>query len=179
MPMPMPRRLAALIATVLAAGLLPSIARAGYTATTLSEDGSRLTLTDSQGRRIEAPRLPDQVAFSTPRRSRDGRHVGWLAMFDNCCTSYPIALKLVVLDDAGRMRSFEGEQLAIFDWCFPPGRPSVAFRQGVLHGTDAQHFERRRIADARLLASYDYPHDEREHAAARRKAPAWVRCVPD
>lgn len=169
----------ALMATVIAAALLPSITHAGYTAATLSDDGARLALTDSQGRHIEAPALPGQVGFSTPRRSPDGRHVGWLALFPNCCTSYPIAMKLVVLDEAGRMRSFEGTQLAIFDWCFPPGPPSVAFRQGVLHGTDAQHFERRRIADQRLLASYDYPHEEQANEAARRKAPAWVRCVPD
>lgn len=155
---------------------------AGFTAATLSEDGGRLTLTASNGKHSEAPRLPDQVAFSTPRRSRDGKHVGWLAMFDNCCTSYPIALKLVVLDETGGMHTFEGEQLAIFDWCFPsgpPGAASVAFRQGVLHGTDAQHFERRRIADGRLLARYDYPHDERANASARKRAPAWVRCVPE
>ncbi len=159
--------------------ILPLVAHAGYTAATLSDDGSRLTLASANGRRTEAPRLPEQVGFSTPRRSRDGKHVGWLAMFDNCCTSYPIALKLVVLDEAGRMHTFEGDKLALFDWCFPAGAPSVAFRQGVLHGTDAQHFERRRIADGRLLARYDYPHDETENAAARKKAPAWVRCVPE
>ena len=159
--------------------VFPFVAHAGYGAVMLSEDGSTLTFTGSNGRRGEAPRLPDQVAFSTPRRSRDGRHLGWLAMFDNCCTSYPIALKLVVLDERGRLHTFEGAKLAIFDWCFTPGAPAVAFRQGVLHGTDAQHFERRRIADGRLLARYDYPHDERENEAARQKAPAWVKCVPD
>ena len=132
---------------------------AGFTAATLLEDGGRLTLTASNGKHSEAPRLPDQVAFSTP-----------------------IALKLVVLDETGGMHTFEGEQLAIFDWCFPsgpPGAASVAFRQGVLHGTDAQHFERRRIADGRLLARHDYPHDERANASARKRAPAWVRCVPE
>ncbi len=169
-------------ASLFIACIVPFSVLAGYQAATLAEDGSRLQLTTTAGRRTEAPRLPDQVAFSTPRRSRDGRHVGWLAMFDNCCTSYPIALKLVVLDEAGRMHIFEGDQLAIFDWCFPAGAPgaaSVAFRQGVLHGTDAQHFERRRIADGRLLARYDYPHDEEENEAARKKAPAWVKCVPE
>jgi hypothetical protein len=59
------------------------------------------------------------------------------------------------------------------------GAPTVAFRQGVLHGTDAQHFEMRRIRDERLVAQYDYPHDDGKNAAARRRAPAWVRCVPE
>jgi hypothetical protein len=111
-------------AALFIACIVPFSANAGYHAATLAEDGSRLQLTTTDGRRTEAPRLPDQVGFGTPRRSRDGRYVGWLAMFDNCCTSYPIALKLVVLDEAGRMHTFEGDQLAIFDWCFRPVRPA-------------------------------------------------------
>ena len=61
-----------------------------------------------------------------------------------------------------------------------PGAPaSVALRQGVLHGTDAQHFEWRRVSDGRLLGQYDYPHGDLANERARRRAPAWVRRVPD
>lgn len=36
-----------------------------------------------------------------------------------------------------------------------------------------------RIHDGRLIAQYDYPHDDRKNVAARRRAPGWVRCVPE
>ena len=153
---------------------------AGYRSFELAADQATLTITTTDGKTFEAPRLPEQVDYDTPRISADGRHVGWLARFPNCCTSYPIALKLVVLDPAGQQHTFSGQELALFDWQFMPGAPaSVAFRQGVLHGTDAQHFEWRRVSDGRLLGQYDYPHGELANERARRRAPAWVRRVPD
>lgn len=168
-------RSAALAATLLSA----FSAQAGYLKVALSDNNTRLTLTRTGGVRVTAPVFAEQVGFSDVKVSADGKHVGWLAMFPNCCTSYPIALKLVVLDDAGRLHTFDGEKLALFDWCFVPGRRSVAFRQGVLHGSDAQHFELRRIEDDHRIAQYDYPHDELRNARARSKAPRWVRCVPE
>ncbi|NRF72122.1 hypothetical protein HLB44_34575 [Aquincola sp. S2] len=166
----------AALATVLLSALS---AQAGYLRVTLSDNNTRLTLTKTGGVNVLAPAFAEQVGFSEVKLSADGKHVGWLALFPNCCTSYPIALKLVVLDDAGRLHTFDGEKLAIFDWCFVPTRRAVAFRQGVLHGTDAQHFELRRIEDDHRMAQYDYPHDEQRQAHARSRAPRWLRCVPE
>ena len=173
---PMKRRLAAL-ALVLAC---PMIAfGAGYRSATLSDDRSALIIATSDGTRFDAPKLAEQVEYQDARISADGKHVGWLALFPNCCTSYPVPLKLVVLDSARQARTFEGGGLALFAWCFMPGAASVSYRQGVLHGSDFRHFERRRISDGRLLAQYEYPHDEAGNARARKQAPSWVRCVPE
>jgi hypothetical protein len=57
------------------------------------------------------------------------------------------------------------------------GADSVAFRQGVLHGTDAQHLEQRRIDDGRLLAEYDLPHDPAATEQARRAMASWTTCT--
>ncbi len=157
------------------------LAAAGSTfkAVQLSQDRTRLTITSADGQRFEAPGLAEQVEFAQPRISADGRHVGWLALFPNCCTSYPIPLKLVVLDQQRQLHSFVGMEISIFSWCFVPRSSSVAYWQGPLHGSDFRHFERRSIADGRLLGEYEYPHDEAAHALARKRAPAWVRCVPE
>jgi hypothetical protein len=114
-----------------------------------------------------------------PRVSRDGKYAGWLALYPNCCTSYPVALRLVVLDESRHLHTFEGAKLAIFAWCFPENKHAVAYAQGVLHGSDYRHFELRRVSDEHLLAEYEYPHEEAENILARKRAPSWVRCVPE
>lgn len=160
--------------------LFPLVAGAAdFVSVELSNDRTRLVIASASGEQFAAPMLPEQVEFDQPRISADGRRVGWLALFPNCCTSYPIPLKLVVLDEARRLHTFEGIQMSVFAWCFSPDSRSVAYRQGVLHGSDFQHFELRRIADGRLLAGYEYPHDEAERVQARKKAPSWLRCVPE
>ncbi len=149
-----------------------------FRATQLSADNKTLQVTNAQGTAFAAPSLPDQVEFGSPQISPDQSHVGWLALGENCCTSYAVPMTLVVMDAQHRIQTFVGEGLPIFDWCFLPDSTSVAYMQTVLHGTNFEHFERRSLANGRLLAEYDYPDDMAENAAARRNAPAWVKCVP-
>jgi hypothetical protein len=150
-----------------------------YKAVTLSADEARLTITTSAGAQFEAPTVPDQVGFQSPRISRDGRNVGWLALFPNCCTSYHIPLILVVLDSGQHLHTFDGIKLATFRWCFLPDSASVAYMQTQVHGTNYEHFEHRAISDGRLIAEYEYPNEEPENAEARKLAPPWVKCVPE
>ena len=167
-----------LLLAVLFLSLAPGFAFAGaYNGVTLSADQSELIVTTADGSKFNAPRFPDQVAFAQPQVSADGMNLGWLALFPNCCTSYPIALRLVVLGPSRQLHTFEGTQLAIFKWCFVPGSASVAYTQSVLHGSNAQHFEWRAVSDGRLLGEYEYPHEKAANMLARKRAPAWVKCV--
>jgi hypothetical protein len=165
---------------VLLLTLFPVIAfAAGYKSAELSGDGAGVVITSVDGSQFDAPSVPDQVAFSSPRVSGDGRHVGWLALFPNCCTSYPVELLLVVLDESRHMHTFDGTKMAMFGWCFPAKVGTVAYAQGVLHGSDFRNFELRRISDGVLVAHYEFPHDEADNDLARKRAPGWVRCVPE
>lgn len=159
--------------------LLWSVAAAAgeFKAAHLSADNTTLRVTTAQGATVSAPSLPDQVEFGSPRVSPDQSHVGWLALDTNCCTSYAIPMTLVVMDAQHRVQTFIGKGLPIFDWCFLPDSRSVAYMQTVLHGTNFEHFEQRALGDGHLLAEYDYPDDPAKNAAARKNAPAWVRCV--
>lgn len=177
-----PARLAAhaigmILLALLTAG--PAQAADGFSAAALDAGAHRLVITRSDGTHFDAPALPDQVGFASPRVSRDGRYVGWLALYDNCCTSYPIPLRLIVLGPPGQMHTFEGAQLAMFDWCFLPDAKTVAYVQTLVHGSDYEYFERRTIADGHLVARYEYPDAATDNARARARAPAWVRRVPD
>lgn len=165
---------------VLLLAVLPAIApAAGYKSAMLSGDGAGVVITSVDGSQFDAPSVPDQVAFSSPRVSSDGRYVGWLALFPNCCTSYPVELLLVVLDESRHMHTFDGTKMAMFGWCFPAKAGTVAYAQGVLHGSDFRNFELRRIADGVLVAHYEFPHEEAANALAHNRAPGWVRCVPE
>lgn len=149
-----------------------------FQATHLSADNKALQVTVAHGATVSAPTLPDQVEFGSPLVSPDRRHVGWLALDSNCCTSYAVPMTLVVMDEQHHIQTFTGEGLPIFEWCFLPDSQSVAYMQTVLHGTNFEHYEQRSLGDGHLLAEYDYPEDPTENAAARKNAPAWVRCVP-
>jgi hypothetical protein len=86
----------------------------GFATASLVCEGEKLLITTSDGGQFEAPALPDQVGFDSPEISPDGRYVGWLALFPNCCTSYPIPGKLVVLGKDRKLRTFDGLNLGIF-----------------------------------------------------------------
>ncbi len=162
-----------------AALLCPLLAGAsGFRSAELSNDRQQLVITTRDGERFSAPSLPEQVEFAAPRVSPDGRHVGWLAYYDNCCTSYPIPLYLVVLDEDRHLHRFDGVKMAVFGWCFSKDSRAVAFRQAPLHFSNAEHHELRRIADEQLLAEHDAPDGFDDDEQARRRLPAWARCVP-
>lgn len=159
--------------------LLPTLVWASPFATVqLAQDGRSLSLVDVDGQRVAAPVLADQTGFAAPQVSPDGRYVGWLALYPNCCTSYDIPLMLVVVDADRRIRRFEGSGQAIFAWCFTPGSAAVAYMQTVLHGSNHAHFAWHSLRDGRRLARYDYPDEPADNAAARKAAPPWVQCVP-
>lgn len=104
----------------------------------------------------------DQVAISADHRS-----VGWLALYPNCCTTYPIPLKLVVLSE-GTERSFAGNDLPVWRWSFSADGKQVAFRQAPVHGPAPPHFELRDIGTGRLVSSFD------RESGDVRDTPAWV-----
>lgn len=150
---------------------------AGYVAAKLADDGTHLVITVDDGSQFSAPMFGEQVGFQDPRITSNGKYVGWLALYPNCCTSYPIPLGLVVLDSSRGLHTFDGIKIAVFKWCFLPHSSSVAYMQTVVHGSNFEHFELRSIASGNLLAEYEYPDEEPDNTAARRSAPSWVRCV--
>ena len=135
-----------------------------------------LIITGADGQAIEPPKVTEQVGFENALISQDGQFVGWLALHPNCCTSYPVPLTLVVLDQDGHHREFRSTQ-AIFGWCFVPARKSVAYRQTVLHGPSETTFELRRVADGKLLSRFVQPWDYRTQGPGKVRLPTWAQCA--
>ena len=111
----------------------------------------------------------DQVRFDAATISDDGTTVGWLALYPNCCTSYPIPLALVIYRNGKIIRRFDGNGMAIWVWQFEAGGRQVAFEQETVHGHAGVHYELRDIDSGSLLAEYDGDPAE--------DAPDWVRDV--
>jgi hypothetical protein len=128
----------------------------------------RLHILTRDGRRIVPVMDSDQVGVDKPAISADRRSVGWLALFPNCCTSYPIPLKLVVYV-SGTVHSFVGTGLPIWRWCFDSSGTHVAFYQETVHGGIGGHYELRDLSTARLIDDYD----PQETAPP----PAWVAAL--
>jgi hypothetical protein len=117
----------------------------------------------------------DQVAFSNAEISPDHRSVGWLRLYPNCCTSYPIPLALVVRTE-GRDRVFEGRGLPIWDWTFL-GSQRVAYRQAPVHGLAPTHYELHGLRTGGLISSFDAEPDTGTSNASTTSLPDWVRAL--
>jgi len=132
-----------------------------------------LRIQRANGRAVVIPLDSAQVEYDRIAISKDGRSVGWLALYPNCCTSYPIPLKLVVYS-RGRARTFDGTGLPVWRWHFAAAGRQVAFKQETVHGGFGVHYELRDIATGRLIAQYDPPAAEGHGPPSNQGVPRWV-----
>ena len=140
------------------------------------DTAGRLHVTTAAGATF-APRMDsDQVGVADPAVSPDGRSVGWLALYPNCCTSYPIPLALVVRS-AGHERRFSGNELPIARWVFLDRGRRVALSQAPLHGLVTMHYALYDASSGRLLGEYDQAPDTTgpDQLGNDSRVPAWVR----
>ena len=120
---------------------------------------------------IRPPKDSDQVAFEQVTMSADRRIVGWVALYPNCCTSYPVPLKLVLLRmDGGRTAI--SNALPIWQWAFAADGQSVVIRQAPIHGAAPMSYERRDIRTGRLIATA-----QTDSTTLPKALPAWVRAA--
>jgi hypothetical protein len=60
------------------------------------DSAGQLHIKTHPGQDITPSKKPEQVGFDKPMVSPDKHQVGWLALYPNCCTSYPIPMTLVI-----------------------------------------------------------------------------------
>jgi hypothetical protein len=137
------------------------------------DDQGQLRIVTKDGREILPKKEDEQVGFSRPRVSDDGRSVGWLAEFPNSATSYPIPLKLMILTNA-RMRAFTGAGLPIWRWAFRERGRLFAFEQETVHGGFGIHYELRDVATGRLFDDYSPAYGPDNRLIPNQPTPSWV-----
>lgn len=135
-------------------GLVPVSAATPLYVETVIDSSGQLRITAKHHREIVPQKEKEQTGFEDAQISPDGRAVGWLALYPNCCTSYPIPLKLVILLN-GAQQTYTGSGLPIWRWCFWAGGKQVAFEQEIVHGGMGAHYELRDIETGELADKYD------------------------
>jgi len=143
-----------------------------YVSASVDEAGA-LRIVTSDGRAIVQEKEPEQVGFDQVEVSPDGQSVAWLALFPNCCTSYPIPLKLMVYS-AGKLRPFTGAGLPVWRWHFTGGGKQVAFSQETVHGGLGVHYEIRDVGSGRRVAQWDPAIGPDNKPLENQKRPKWV-----
>jgi hypothetical protein len=144
---------ASMLVAVLLASAPFSAAAETFVRASIDPDGQLRILTQNL-REITPRRDKDQVGFQMAVISPDRHTVGWLAMYPNCCTSYPIPLKLMIYAD-GKAHDFTGNGLPVWRWRFLSSGKQVAYEQETVHGGLGVHYELRDVATGRLAAEYD------------------------
>jgi len=153
-----------------------------FRVTQLDNGGSKLTITQSDGKAFSAPKIDDQDRFEKPAVSMDHRYAGWLALFPNEGASYSEPLYLVVLDAAKQARHFAGDFGMVYGWCFTKDSNAVVYKYQFPHGMTPIGFEMRRLKDGGLLHRFrlePIKPDEDEAQVIRARAPAWTRCAQE
>jgi hypothetical protein len=150
----------------------PCLGADRYVGATVDEAG-RLRILTSAGRAIVLPSEPDQVGIEAIAVAPDGRSVGWLALYANCCTSYPIPLKLLVYV-RGALREFTGVGLPVWHWRYAARGAQVAFSQETVHGGLGIHYELRDVLSGRLVAEYTPAIGPDGRPLPNQTVPAWV-----
>ncbi len=125
----------------------------------------RIHIIYSNQRQFVAGKEENQVDCDSAKIADDKRTAGWLVEYENCCTSYPIPLRLVIARGSRIIRRFHPPQ-AIMDWQFLKAGKLVAFWTGPLHGDFVPHFELHDVLSGRLMAEWN-GHIEDDH-------PDWV-----
>jgi hypothetical protein len=134
------------------------------------DSGGQLRIVTGDRREILPAREPEQEGFDQVAVAPSRRAVGWVGLYTNCCTSYPIPMKLVVRS-GGKLRTFTGNGLPIWRWRFGAEGKQVAFEQETVHGGIGVHYEQRDVASGRLIAEYNPGPD----AGPGGEPPGWVK----
>jgi hypothetical protein len=134
------------------------------------DSASQLRIVLSNGEILRPAKDSDQVGFEQVAISPDHRIVGWVALYPNCCTTYPIPLALVLLRPGGQ-RTEIANAYPIWRWAFTADGQHVAIRQAPVHGDTPTAYELREIVTGRLIAS------ARADSGGSSVLPAWTRLV--
>ncbi|MGD0590767.1 MAG: hypothetical protein ABSA44_08220 [Bacteroidota bacterium] len=143
-----------------------------YVRASVDESG-HLRIFTSDAREIVLQKDSGQVGFDKVVISEDGHSVGWVALYPNSSTSYPIPLKLMIYS-SGDLSTLTGIGEPVWRWHFTARGKQVAFEQETTHGSQGIHYELREVATGRLIAEYEPEYGPDNLPIDIQNVPKWV-----
>lgn len=98
----------------------------------------------------ETEKVLNAVGFSVVQIADDEKTLGWALAVENCCTSYPIPLTVVIFRSGKLLHSFE--ERMVWKWMFLKGSKQLAVVWGATHGPEVGDYRLYDIATGKLLA---------------------------
>ena len=80
----------------------------------------------------EIPAEEGQVGCENVRIALDRRTVAWSVLIENCCTSYPVPVEIVVYRDSKKILISPGQM--VWEWRFIGRGERIAVLSGPVHG---------------------------------------------
>jgi hypothetical protein len=116
----------------------------------INEQGA-LVLEMTDGTAFEAPTsttlsepIEEQVGYDQVKVSPDRQLVGWVGLYQHCCTSYPIPRELSLYGNDHLLSKILGNDLPIWEWDFGPHHDEVILCQSTVHFSDGMWFIRQK-----------------------------------
>src|SRR5664279_1259034 len=115
------------------------------------------------------------VGFSQVQLAADRQTLGWAIQVENCCTSYSLALSVVLFRSGRILRSISTGHM-VWSWMFLQGGKQVAVVTGLPHGPEVGDYRLYSVATGKLLAEMS---GDEQIQGLKPDAPAWARSLED
>lgn len=115
------------------------------------------------------------VGFSGIQLAEDGQTLGWTVDFEDCCTSYPIPLSVVVFRHHQVLHTFDHGQM-VWNWMFVQGGVRIAVVFGPTHGPEVGDYRLYDVQTGKLISEVWGDPDTQ---ALKPDAPEWAKRLQD
>lgn len=115
------------------------------------------------------------VGFSGVQLADDRRTLGWTTDIENCCTSYPVPMGVVVLRDKKVLHKiYPG--LGVWAWMFVQGGERVAIVTGQTHGPEVGDYRLYDVSSGKLISEV---WGDEKLQSLKPSAPEWAKRLQD
>jgi len=115
------------------------------------------------------------VGFSDVGLARDRQTLGWAVNVQNCCTSYPVPISLVVFRNKRVLHTFEQGQM-VWSWMFVDDGEQVAVVFGPVHGAEVGDYRLYGVKSGKLMSEV---FGDAETQSLKMDAPHWAKQLQD
>lgn len=112
----------------------------------------------------------NDVGFAHLQLAPDRQTLGWEVDVENCCTSYPVPLRVVVFRHGKVLRSFAPGQM-VWEWMFLLDGKRLAIVTGPTHGPEVGHYCLYNVQTGKLIAEV---FGDESTQSLKSDAPAWA-----